>query len=75
MLSQESPTTEQVPGDEQGDPLGPVYCAVVLSLILGIVRTSLRSRGIVFADVWYMDGGQIICQTEHANLLLCILDV
>ena len=61
-------------GAEQGDPLGPVYCAVVLLSVLGRVRTILETHGVVVADAWYMDDGQLICQPYHADLVLRTLD-
>ena len=46
-------------GAEQGDPLGSVYCALVIADVLDLVRERLRERGIHAFDVWYMDDGQI----------------
>ena len=61
-------------GAEQGDPLGPVYCAAVLSIVLERVRVRLEADGISLADAWYMDDGQLLCQPQDADRVLHVLD-
>ena len=61
-------------GAEQGDPLGSVYCALVIADVLEIVRDRLREKGIQVFDVWYMDDGQIFCDPEHVGEVLRTLD-
>ena len=48
---------------------------MVLSSVLGRVRTVLETHGIVVSDAWYMDDGQLICQPDEADLVLRTLDV
>ena len=40
-------------GVEQGDPLGPVYCALVIAEVCTRVRERLLDRHIDFEDVWF----------------------
>ena len=61
-------------GAEQGDPLGPIYCAVVISKILEKTRGKLEERGIVLADVWYMDDGQLFCDPGDTDPILRTID-
>ena len=46
-------------GAEQGDPLGSVYCAVVLADAIDTVRAKLQIKCVDVFDLWYMDDGQI----------------
>ena len=62
-------------GAEQGDPLGSVYCALVLADALEIVRERLRAKGVDIFDLWYMDDGQIICDALHVDEVLRTLDL
>ena len=57
-------------GAEQGDPLGPLYCALALARVIQRVR----SRGPAFCDAWYMDDGQILCRARHVPAFLAELD-
>ena len=61
-------------GAEQGDPLGPVYCAAVLSIVLNRARLRLENDGISIADVWYMDDGQLICQPHEVEQVMRTID-
>lgn len=61
-------------GAEQGDPLGPLYCAVVLADVMQRVRQRCDETGINFADFWYMDDGQILCKAADADAFLRIFD-
>ena len=61
-------------GAEQGDPLGPVYCALVLARVAMRTREALDVQGIPFFDVWYLDDGQIVCHPEHVDAVLRALD-
>ena len=42
--------------------------------MLGRVRSILETHGIVVSDAWYMDDGQIICQSDHADLIFRTLN-
>ncbi len=61
-------------GAEQGDPLGPAYCALTL------LRCAMKARGAVEAlggwawDAWYMDDGQVILQPRFARAYLDAFD-
>ena len=61
-------------GAEQGDPLGPIYCAVVLALVLDQSKAKLDALGVSVSDVWYMDDGQVVCQPMHVDLVLRTID-
>ena len=61
-------------GAEQGDPLGSVYCALVISDVCEIVRERLHVKGIDIFDLWYMDDGHIICDAVHVDAVLRMLD-
>ena len=54
-------------GAEQGDPLGSLYCGLVLLLVMRRVRERLPSvapAGVTprFVDLWYMDDGQVLME-------------
>ena len=57
-------------GAEQGDPLGPIYCAVVLGHVMEKARLPLEGDGITLSDVWYLDDGQIFCDPSDADSIL-----
>ena len=57
-------------GAEQGDPVGPIYCAVVLTLVLDRAKSKLDSTGINITDVWYMDDGQVVCEPGDVEPVL-----
>ena len=59
---------------EQGDPLGPVYCAAALGFVMKRVRERLENNGISMIDVWFMDDGQIICDPADADMILRTID-
>ena len=59
-------------GAEQGDPLGSVYCAVVLMDVAERVRQRTR---LPLLDVWFMDDGQMLSRPSDADDLLRALDV
>ena len=61
-------------GAEQGDPLGPVFCAVVIARLVEKCRVRLEQQGIVLADVWYMDDGQSFCDPNEVDAILKTLD-
>ena len=67
-------TTKCDRGAEQGDPLGPVFCAVVIARVLEKSRARLEEQGIVLADAWYMDDGQLYCDPGDADTILKTLD-
>ena len=64
-------------GAEQGDPLGSLYCGLVIAMVmertrerLGVERPDLAE----FADAWYMDDGQLVCAPEAVDDVLRVLD-
>ena len=61
-------------GAEQGDPLGPVFCAVVLAKVIDATKDRLESANIFFKDVWYMDDGQVLCHPRHADQVVRVFD-
>ena len=61
-------------GAKQGDPLGPVYCAAVLSIVMNRVRSRLENDGISIADVWYMDDGQLLCRPHEVDQVMRTID-
>ena len=61
-------------GAEQGDPLGPVYCAAVIVTIMKRASEKLDNLGITFSDAWYMDDGQIMCHPDDADEILRAVD-
>ena len=44
-------------GAEQGDPLGPAYCGLVLADVLAQVRQDLGAAADQILDMWFMDDG------------------
>ena len=62
-------------GVEQGDPLGPAYCAMVLARMMTRVRDRLSSEGIHIFDVWHLGDGQIACRPEHIESVLRAIDI
>jgi len=85
-----SPAPVQLPGGdwvqidrgaEQGDPLGSLYCALVLADVLSRTRSRLATEraeqgatSASFWDAWFMDDGQLICEPSLVDPLLRILD-
>ena len=61
-------------GAEQGDPLGPIYCALVLARVAARTRATLQAQGIEFFDAWFFDDGQFMCRPEDADAVLRALD-
>lgn len=61
-------------GAEQGDPLGPVYCALVLAKVLRRTRESLAARGVPIFDAWFLDDGQLVCRHSDTDTVLRTLD-
>ena len=51
-------------GAEQGDPLGPLLCALALARV--VTRTRARCL-LEFADVWFMDDGQIVTRSSSVD--------
>ena len=70
-------------GAEQGDPLGSLYCALVLADVASRTRAAmtqeLQNEGIQcnapFLDAWYMDDGEVFCKPAFVELFLRILDL
>ena len=61
-------------GAKQGDPLGSVYCALIIADVVEIVRERLSANGINIFDLWYMDDGQIFCEAVHVDAVLRTFD-
>ena len=65
-------------GAEQGDPLGSLYCGVVLIDVIKRTRERIQAElhddSDVFFDVWYMDDGQVILDPRHVHLFLQVFD-
>jgi hypothetical protein len=64
-------------GAEQGDPLGPIYCALVLLQVAERARaTLLGNQGdpIHLFDAWYLDDGQYVSAPMDAGAVLRVLD-
>ena len=62
-------------GAEQGDPLGPIYYAFVLSMMMRRTRAALEHREVSLFDAWFLDDGQLACHLQPADLVLRTLDV
>ena len=72
-------------GAEQGDLIGPMYCAVVLAMVVHRARTRLglaagaedhgERAAVEFFDAWYMDHGQVFCDLPDADAVLRAMDV
>ena len=61
-------------GAEQGDPLGPVYCALTLLRCADAGRRAVEARGGWVWDAWYMDDGQVVLPPEFAATYLEAFD-
>ena len=67
-------------GAEQGDPLGSIFCALVLGLAIKRVRETLivetpsGELKLAFFDVWYMDDGQVVIDPSLVDRYLRCLD-
>ena len=61
-------------GAEQGDPLGPLYCALTLLDCAEAARAAVRAKGFWVWDLWYMDDGQIVLPPAAASIFLEAFD-
>ena len=61
-------------GAEQGDPLGPVYCALTLLGVASRARQEVAAAGDWSWDAWYMDDGQICLKPQSVALYLAAFD-
>ena len=63
-------------GAEQGDPLGSLYCGLVLAMVMERTRGRLETErpDAKFGDAWYMDDGQIVCLPGAVDDVLRVLD-
>ena len=66
-------------GAEQGDPLGSLYCGLVLAGVMRRVRERLVASappGVTpnCFDLWYMDDGQVFLEPALADTFLALLD-
>ena len=61
-------------GAEQGDPLGPAYCAVVLIRCAEAGRQAVEQKGGWCWDAWHMDDGQVMLPPDMAAVYLTAFD-
>ena len=61
-------------GAEQGDPLGPAYCGLVLIGCAEAGRQAVEARGGEMWDAWYMDDGQVLLPPQLAAVYLEAFD-
>ena len=61
-------------GAEQGDPLGPAYCACVLAECAKAACEAVEQAGGWVWDAWYMDDGQVLLPPKHAAAYLTAFD-
>ena len=61
-------------GAEQGDPLGPAYCALTLLRCATSARGAVEALGGWAWDAWYMDDGQVVLQPRYARAYLDAFD-
>ena len=61
-------------GAEQGDPLGPAYCGLVLIGCARAGRAAVEAAGGWVWDAWYMDDGQVILPPAFAATYLRAFD-
>ena len=61
-------------GAEQGDPLGPVYCCLVLLHVAEATAASVLDSGSWCTDLWFMDDGQVALEPLHAKAYLAAFD-
>ena len=61
-------------GVVQGDPIESVYCVLVISDVLDLVRERSSGKGICTVDVWYMDDGQFFGDLQDVAEVLRTLD-
>ena len=66
--------TECDRGAEQGDPLGPLYCALVLLDCAEEGRAAVEAFGSWSWDAWYMDDGQIVLPPAAAQVFVRAFD-
>ena len=61
-------------GAEQGDPLGSLYCALVLVDCAAAAAAAVRAAGYWVADFWFADDGQVILPPDAVDLYLRAFD-
>ena len=61
-------------GAEQGDPLGPLYCALTLLDCASAGRAACRAAGYWCWDAWYMDDGQVVAPPAAASIYVRAFD-
>ena len=67
-------------GAEQGDPLGNVFCALVLAGVAQRAKLRVQTQlanpddNPGFLDAWYIDDGQLFCRPELVDTCLHALD-
>ena len=71
------PCSEWIPcdrGAEQGDPLGPAYCGLVLLRCASAGRRAVEAAGGWVWDAWYMDDGQVAVPPQFVACYLAAFD-
>ena len=58
-------------GIEQGDPLGPAYCGLVMGRI---ARDARITAGGPLVDLWYLDDGQLVLPAHRVGAYLRAFD-
>ena len=58
-------------GIEQGDPLGPAYCGLVMGRI---ARDTRAAVGGAVVDLWYLDDGQLVLPAARVGAFLRAFD-
>ena len=61
-------------GAEQGDPLGPVYCALTLLGVASAARDAVVARGGWSWDAWFMDDSQVCLPPSYVDDFLSAFD-
>ena len=61
-------------GAEQGDPLGPVYCGLVLLEAARSACAVVRSQGGWAWDAWFMDDAQVVVEPQFAAVFVAEFD-
>ena len=62
-------------GAEQGDPLGPAFCGLVLADAMAAARVRLGPMAAHIHDVWFMDDGQVFMHPLLVDPFLQALDL
>ena len=61
-------------GAEQGDPLGPIYCALTLLIVSEKALAAAKSDGSDAWDGWFMDDSQCLVRPHRVGCFLEVFD-